>query len=415
MIALTLTLLLSTLPTPGPGDASGFGRSLALCGDLDGDRCCEVAVGSPSDGDGHRGKVFIFSGKDGALLRELSGEAHDSGFGTDVATAGDQDGDGIPDLAVGAPLVRGEKGQGRVGVFSGKDGHPIRMLLPEAGERYFGTDVVSIGDVDGDKKEDLVVRMHVGAGSEEHERFAVISGGSGKRLFAVDSPSGVTSHDLGRPLAHLFDVDGDRIPDFAVEYGSDVHIHSGAGGKSLKTLSSPLPADAKSAFGFSICGIPGKAPVVVVGDTREEGHGSVRVFPMYETPAGSGSPYIVGDESLSGVGYSLALAGDLNGDGIPDLAAGWCDGRRGGVLLLSSKDLAEARPVEEESGEGHLPLGWRVAAGLDIDGDKIPDVAVSRYWPTAPATAARGVVIVSGSSGKRIRELITPVPEKSAK
>src|SRR5580765_5314097 len=148
MIALPLTplLLLLTIPATipiaaggAPGDGSGFGRSVALLGDLDGDRCCEVAVGSPSDGDGHRGKVFVFSGKAGTLLREYAGDTPDGGFGSDVAVVGDQDGDGVPDFAVGSPLARGEGVQGKVVVLSGKDGRPLRTLAPLAGELYFGS------------------------------------------------------------------------------------------------------------------------------------------------------------------------------------------------------------------------------------------------------------------------------------
>src|SRR5690349_3290761 len=100
MSSLILLALLS-------GDASSFGKSLALVGDLDGDRCSEIAVGSPSDGDGRRGKVLLFSGKNGSV-RELAGDVENGGFGTDVAGIGDQDGDRVPDLAVGSPFVRGE-------------------------------------------------------------------------------------------------------------------------------------------------------------------------------------------------------------------------------------------------------------------------------------------------------------------
>jgi hypothetical protein len=44
MIAPVLLLLVF------PGDPTGFAKSLALVGDLDGDRCSEIAVGSPSGG-----------------------------------------------------------------------------------------------------------------------------------------------------------------------------------------------------------------------------------------------------------------------------------------------------------------------------------------------------------------------------
>src|SRR5260221_57816 len=407
MIALPLTLLLLTSPATiplAPGDGSGFGRSVALLGDLDGDHCSEVAVGSPSDGDGHRGKVFVFSGKVGTLLREYAGDAPDGGFGSDVASVGDQDGDGVPDFAVGAPLVRGEGVQGKVVVLSGKDGRPLRTLMPLA------------GDVNRDKKDELLVRARVGAGAEEHERFVVITLSTGKRMYAVDSPAGVTSHDLGRPLARIPDVDGDSVPDFAVEFASDVHLFSGKDGKALRTLSSPIPATEKSRFGFSICGFSDKLPVIAVGDIQQDLHGSVRLFQI-ESPAATGAAekegggaVLVGDDGVSGVGRSVAGAGDVNKDGVPDLAMGWSDGHVGGVALLSSKDLSPARPTDDEPDKGQIPLGWRVAAGADIDGDGTPDVAVSRYWPTAPLGAARGALAVSGASGHKVYELTTPGP-----
>jgi hypothetical protein len=424
MIALSLTSLLLTIPattsTPtAPGDGSGFGRSLALLGDLDGDHCCEIAVGSPSDGDGRRGKVFIFSGKAGAPLREYAGDTPDGGFGSDVASVGDQDGDGVPDFAVGAPLVRGEGVQGKVVVLSGKDGRPLRTLLPLAGELYFGSDLTSIGDVNGDKKDELLVRARVGTGAEEHERFIVITLSTGKRMFAVDSPAGITSQDLGRPIARIPDVDGDGVPDFAVEFASDVHLCSGKDGKILRTLSSPIPATEKSRFGFSICGFSDKLPVVAVGDIQQDLHGSLRLFQIESLAAGAaekegGGAVLVGEEGFTGVGRSIAAAGDVNKDGVPDLAMGWTDGHIGGVVLLSSKDLTPARPTDDEPDKGQIPVGWRVAAGADIDGDGTPDVAVARYWPTAPLGAARGVVVLSGASGHKLYELKTPgpLPEK---
>lgn len=414
--ALVPLLLIAAVPT-GPaagGDGSGFGKSLALVGDLDADKCSEIAVGSPSDGEGRRGKVFLFSGKTGKLLRELAGDTTDGAFGSDVAGVGDQDGDGIPDFAVGAPLVRVEGAEGRVVVYSGKDGRPLRTLSALADEHAFGSDLVSIGDLNGDKKEELLVRARAGTGPAEHERFVVFTLATGKRMFAVDSPSGATSHDLGRPIARLPDLDGDKLPDFAVEFGSDVHLCSGKDGKIFRTLSSPIPPTEKSRFGFSMCGFADKVPVVVVGDVEQDLHGSVRLFRIdaledagAAEKEGSGA-VLVGEEGFSGVGRSVAFAGDVDGDGVPDLAMGWTDGHVGGVLVLSSKDLNPVRALDEEAEKKPLPLGWRVSAGLDVDGDGTPDVAASRYWPTAPAAVARGVVLVSGATGRALYELTTP-------
>jgi len=402
-----------------PGDASVFATSLALVGDLNGDKASEVLVGSPSDGEKNRGKAFLFSGKDGALLRTLDGPSPASGFGLALDALGDVDADGLPDFAIGAPYVTSDRPDSRatglVLLVSGKDGTTLRAIPPGPDERYFGTDLVALGDLDQDKQDDLLVRARVGAGETEHERFVAISTATGKRLFAVDSPPGVTSHDLGRPLARLPDVDADSIPDFAVEFGSEVHVRSGRDGRNLLTLSSPLPPDVRSAFGFSICAVPGRPVLVAVGDPREETHGSIRLLPIVlgegaeQRAASEKALYLLGDEGLSGVGCSLALAGDLNADGAPDLVVGLSDGRSGGLMVVSTKDLEVSRAIEAEPpGEGKIPIGWRVAAGRDLDGDGTADVAVARHWPTAPVTALRGVVILSGKDGKRLREISSP-------
>ena len=397
MHPLALLLFAST------GDASTFGKSIALVGDLDGDRCSEIAVGSPSDGEGRRGKVFLFSGKRGMLLRELAGDSENSGYGSDVAALGDADGDGIPDLAVGSPFVRGQGTQGRVAIVSGKDGKRIRAIEPEPGEHYLGTDLVALGDLDGDGKEDLLVRARVGGGPTEHERFVAVSAATGKRLFMVESPPGVLSADLGRPIARSFDVDGDKIPDFAVEYGLAVHVRSGKDGKELTAFSPKLG----KLFGYSICTIRGPSLSLVVGDPSDGGAGSVRSFAL----KAEGGAVLPGVKDLAGVGQSLATIGDLDGDGIDDIAVGCCDGRRGGVLLVSGKDLSIVRTLETETADGRIPLGYRVAAGQDVDGDGVPDIAASRHWPTAAAAAQRSVVVFSGKDGKKLLELVTPASE----
>jgi hypothetical protein len=63
------------------GDSTTFATSLALVGDLNSDKASEILVGSPSDGADNRGKAFLFSGRDGALLRTLDGPSPVSGFG----------------------------------------------------------------------------------------------------------------------------------------------------------------------------------------------------------------------------------------------------------------------------------------------------------------------------------------------
>src|SRR5690606_20060407 len=167
----------------GVPDADQFGASTAALGDLDGDGIADLAVGAPEDDDGssNRGAVWIlFLNADGTVkshqklssstLAEL-GEELGTGdrFGSALASLGDLDGDGVTDLAVGAPLDDdGGANRGAVYVlFLNADGtvqdhQKISDLdggLSAALENddNFGAAVATPGDLDGDGTPDLAV------------------------------------------------------------------------------------------------------------------------------------------------------------------------------------------------------------------------------------------------------------------
>src|SRR6266545_3813341 len=89
-----------------------FGAALAGVGDVDGDGVPDLGVGEPSQnvaGQDNQGRVFVFSGATGARLRTLGNPDPQAlaRFGFALAGVGDVDGDGVPDLAVGAPVQEG--------------------------------------------------------------------------------------------------------------------------------------------------------------------------------------------------------------------------------------------------------------------------------------------------------------------
>jgi Ca2+-binding RTX toxin-like protein len=93
-----------------------FGWSVSPLGDLDGDGVPELAVGAGGDNDGgpYTGAVWtLFLRANGTVKAEqkisatngnFRGRLHRrDGFGSSVSPLGDLDGDGVPELAVGAP------------------------------------------------------------------------------------------------------------------------------------------------------------------------------------------------------------------------------------------------------------------------------------------------------------------------
>lgn len=392
----------SALALPRADDHSGFGRSICFCGDLDGDKCSEIAVGSRSAGDKHQGKVLVYSGKSGKLLREIQGDVEGSGFGTEVCDAGDQDGDGLREIAVAAPMGRRVRGSGSVEIRSGKDGSRLHALAGAEDENYFGTNLVAIGDVDGDKKDELLVRMRFGRGPKEQERFTVVSPASGKRLFTIDAPEGSRCRENGVPVAALGDVDGDKLPDFAIEHGAQVFVHSGKDGKQLLALGAvPAPGTVDS-FGTAICALgdyseDGRPDVFVGAPTAPDG--AVR---LYRGMDGREAPVRVGTKYPS-VGFSLAR-GAARGNDLPDLVASACSRSGGQIVVQSGESESIQWVVDVESSVSDTPIGWRVAGGSDADGDGVADFMASRWWPTSSKGAA--VLVFSGKDRARIHEIV---------
>jgi tetratricopeptide (TPR) repeat protein len=156
------------------------GMFMSVVGDVNGDKVPDIYA---SDWNNNAkgpstGRVYVHSGADGRRLYTLTGEAAGDGFGIGSADVGDVNKDGYDDLLIGAWQHSGAASSGgKVYLYSGKDGHLLRAITCRIPGDTFGFDATGIGDVDGDGVIDfLLTSTWSGINGFQSGRMFVISG-----------------------------------------------------------------------------------------------------------------------------------------------------------------------------------------------------------------------------------------------
>lgn len=197
---------------PPPLDAGWYGHVIGSIQDLNADGNAEILVGAPvSDVGGvdRSGFVEIYSGADGSFLRRHVGEGIKHYFGWALCTVADLDGDGFEEYFIGARRAFGSWGAAYL--YSGKDGALIRRFDGNSGG-FLGDQVADAGDLDGDGLTDLLVGCTSAYGSEGE--FWAISGATGAVLSRIRVEPGYTN--LGKVVLGVGDRDGDGRADVLV-------------------------------------------------------------------------------------------------------------------------------------------------------------------------------------------------------
>ena len=337
--------------------AANFGISVATAGDVNGDGFSDVIVGAWTFDDGQvdEGRAFLYLGSAAglALTPSWTAEGDQTGafFGTSVATAGDVNGDGFADVMVGAPQFdNGQTDEGRAFVYhgssSGLGASPAWTAEGDQATAYFGYGIGTAGDVNGDGFSDVIVGAEAYDNGQTDEGIAHVYLGSASGLAATPVwtvESNQAGAFFGLAVGTAGDVNGDGFSDVIVGAPAFTNGQSGEG------------------RAFVYHGSP-SGPIPLPAWTAES------------------------DQAGASFGYSVATAGDVNGDGFSDVIVGaynYDNGEtnegRAYVYFGSGIGLAPSPAWTRESDQASAGFGVSVATAGDVNGDGFADVIVGAY------------------------------------
>lgn len=288
-------------------------------------------------------------------------------FGYSVASAGDVNGDGYSDVLVGAPKYdNGEAEEGAAFLFPGSaEGVTLSATLLQGNQASAeaGTSVSSAGDINGDGYSDVLVGAPYYGPTDAGAAFVYFGSSSGINTVPDDTLIGTqASANFGISVATAGDVNGDGFSDFLV----GAHQHDN-------------------------------------GQTNEGA-----AFLYYGAASGYGTPTPVmleANKVNAMMGYAVAPAGDIDGDGYSDVLCGarlYSNGQgyEGAVYIFkgSAAGIVTANPQHIESNQADARMGHSIATAGDVNGDGYSDVIIGAYLYDNGQKNEGAAMIYHGSS-----------------
>jgi hypothetical protein len=412
------------------GDNAGI--SVAAAGDINGDGFADLVVGAfLADGPNNTREVaganYVVFGHSGAFATVdladvaagaggfvIHGEDVDDQSGFTAASAGDINGDGIDDLAIG---VSSANGAGNASDFAG-DGYVVFghngtfdaidladvaagtggfVIHGQNANDKFGAAVSLAGDFNGDHIDDLVVGAPAAGGTGT---AYVIFGHTG--AFGTIDLADITAGTGGFVL---HGEDADDMFGSAVSWAGDIN-NDGLGDLVITAPFADGPAETRADAG---------AAYVVLG--RTDGFDTIT---LADIAAGIGGFIIQGEDEQDNAGFSVAAAGDVNGDNFADLIIGVPEAAgpdnthnlagRAYVVFGHADPFATIDLADIAAGIGGFVIhgqdagdnaGISVSAAGDVNGDGFDDLIVGAYQADGSGNArngAGGAYVLFGSA-----------------
>jgi len=361
------------------GSLGRLGYSVADAGDLDGDGVDDLLIGAPESstgGAGFRGSALVYSGATGARILQVDGIFLLTYFGASVAGMGDVDGDGVPDLLIGAPVSSHDNGAtfpGSVILASGATGAFLQRFDGILDGGYFGLSVAAAGDVDGDGLSDVLIGAPFAdsGGIVDAGSAFLFSSATGALLWKRDGNT--KSGFFGNSVASAGDLDGDGIPEFLVGAPrsspsgitgtGEAFVFSGATGSLVHSFF--LTGPGANRFGYAVAGVADSdgdgVRDLLIGEASHIGTGGAHLF------SGSTGRYLhflsVGPRDVP-AGTAVADMGDLDGDGFPEYLVGLA-GNNALSVPGSARIYRHDRFLSADAGRLSAAAGGRVRFRLD--------------------------------------------------
>jgi len=390
-----------------------LGEVLAAAGDLDGDGYGDVALGLPAWSDavtlGGRVEVYFggVAGPVGPPGWTLDGATEQARLGFDVAGAGDVDGDGYADLAVGVPSSELEPGEVQLflGGPTGPAGSPDWTWTGDAAGQGWGSVVAPAGDMTGDGLADVVVGR-----PGELRRFDGDPSGLSASWSPLGWPEVLADAERWDHVA-AGDLDGDGRTDLL---SGGPASESGAGDVQVLLGGHPLPATAAALGSQPAAGLgtavaapdvdgDGRADLLTTEVGADGSPGVVYVFGgLGALPALEPDWLVEGGASGAELGSDVANVGDVNGDGLEDLAVGADELGSSGTVHVFHGSAGGLGTAPDWTGQGTTPgsrFGGEVSSAGDVDADGFADLLVgARYTQDASGTSVGAAFLYLGSA-----------------